>query len=165
MSWSQIAPRDPSLTTWSQITSSRDPNSTTTEDEDGDGEIDHPISPSTLADVEFNGQLLQGGRVMAESTTPYSYKQLVNHTPILTVGFTTRKLDNIKDGHVVWDTGVKIIARVQAGTSLKKKGLRVTCSDLPVRFLLDPEGNMKGSLVGNRKRCEYLFNSSLDNSL
>ncbi|OAP06776.1 hypothetical protein AXX17_AT3G37810 [Arabidopsis thaliana] len=199
MSWSQIAPRDPSLTTWSQITSSRDPNSTTTEDEDGDGEIDHPISPSTLADVEYlfvdsvsvsnntnwnvslvadspftfcqlslftvNGQLLQGGRVMAESTTPYSYKQLVNHTPILTVGFTTRKLDNIKDGHVVWDTGVKIIARVQAGTSLKKKGLRVTCSDLPVRFLLDPEGNMKGSLVGNRKRCEYLFNSSLDNSL
>ena len=67
---------------------------------------------------------------------------------------------------MVWDTGVKIIARVQAGTSLKKKGLlRVTGSDLPVRFLLDPEGNMKGSLVGNMKRCEYLFNSSLDNSL
>jgi len=34
-----------------------------------------------------------------------------------------RKLDSIKDGHVVWDTGVKIIARVQASTSLKKKGI------------------------------------------
>jgi len=123
MSWSQIEPRDPNLTTWSQITSSRDPNSTTTEDEDGDGEIDHPIrnycrmyvillytfgfwlylliglinisrcyldlfvdsvsvsnntnwNVSLVADSPFtfcqlslftvNGQLLQGGRVMAD---------------------------------------------------------------------------------------------------
>ncbi|CAA0384422.1 unnamed protein product [Arabidopsis thaliana] len=176
MSWSQIEPRDPNLTTWSQITSSRDPNSTTTEDEDGDGEIDHPIrnycricyldlfvdSVSVSNNTNWNVSLV--------ADSPFTFCQLslftVNGQLLQGVGFTTRKLDSIKDGHVVWDTGVKIIARVQAGTSLKKKGLlRVTGSDLPVRFLLDPEGNMKGSLVGNMKRCEYLFNSSLDNSL
>ncbi|KAG7559621.1 hypothetical protein ISN45_Aa05g012170, partial [Arabidopsis thaliana x Arabidopsis arenosa] len=126
---------------------------------------DSPFTFCQLSLYTVNGHLLQGGKVMAESTTPYSYQQLVNHTPISTVGFATQKLDSVKDGHVLWDTGVKIIARIDAGTGLKKNGLlRVTCSYLPVRFWLDPEGNMKGSLVGNRKRCDYLFNSTLDKS-
>lgn len=126
---------------------------------------DSPFTFCQLSLFTVNGHLLQGGKVMAESTTPYTYQQLVNHTPISTVAFTTRKLDGVKEGHVIWDTAVKIIARIEVGTSLKKNGLlRVTCSDLPVRFWLDPKGNMKGSLVGNRKRCNYLFKSSLDQS-
>ncbi|XP_020881509.1 uncharacterized protein LOC9311718 isoform X1 [Arabidopsis lyrata subsp. lyrata] len=126
---------------------------------------DSPFTFCQLSLFTVNGHLLQGGKVMAESTTPYTYQQLVNHTPISTVAFTTRKLDGVKEGHVIWDTAVKIIARIEVGTSLKKNGLlRVTCSDLPVRFWLDPERNMKGSLVGNRKRCNYLFKSSLDQS-
>ncbi|EFH51909.1 predicted protein [Arabidopsis lyrata subsp. lyrata] len=101
--------------------------------------------------------------------SPFTFCQLslftVNGHLLQGVAFTTRKLDGVKEGHVIWDTAVKIIARIEVGTSLKKNGLlRVTCSDLPVRFWLDPERNMKGSLVGNRKRCNYLFKSSLDQS-
>lgn len=126
-------------------------------------------SPSTFCDLSLytiNGSLLNGDKVIAESTTCNSHQQFVSQMPVTTMRFTTAKIHGVVgDGAVVWDTGVEILAAVKADNEKRQGFLTVTCRDLPVRLWSDGAGNMKGSLLGCMRRCDYLFRLELEHCL
>ncbi|VVB16865.1 unnamed protein product [Arabis nemorensis] len=118
-----------------------------------------PVSGCKFSLYTLQSRLLRGGEVISEiSPSLDSLGQLVNagetDGPVTTVGFKNVVTPGVIGG-VVWDFRVELVARVNehSGHGI----LTVLCGGLPVKFTADPAGNVTGSLLGNMRRCEYLF--------
>lgn len=78
-----------------------------------------------------------------------------NDGPITSVDFKAVVTPGII-GEVVRGYRVEIAAGVSSGF------LMVVCDDLPVKFTADPAGNVIGSLLGNMKRCDFVYGDNLN---
>lgn len=99
---------------------------------------------------------------IAESITPDYFGLLVTgkiYEPLSYVVFKTVATPESIGGGVIWDLRVEVIfsVTITASTDHDDGFLIVTCGDIPVNFTADPAGNVKGSLLGNMRPCEYLF--------
>lgn len=110
----------------------------------------------------IKSRLLRGEKLIAESKTPDYFGRLVTGKIYESGSYATFKTVETPesiDGVVIWDLRVEVMFRVTIkGSSDNDDGLLiVTCGDIPVNFTVDPAGNLKGTLLGNMRPCEYLF--------
>ncbi|KFK26337.1 hypothetical protein AALP_AA8G234700 [Arabis alpina] len=123
-----------------------------------------PVSGCKFSLNTMQSRLLRGGEVISEiSPLLDSFGQHVysgdTYGPVTTVGFKDVVTPGLIGG-VVRDFRVELVARVKTDSSniYHRSGvLTVFCGGLPVKFTADPAGDVTGSLLGNMRRCEYLF--------
>ncbi|XP_010493281.1 PREDICTED: uncharacterized protein LOC104770538 [Camelina sativa] len=107
----------------------------------------------------MKSRLLRGDKLISESSSPDYFSSLVtrkiNDVPLPYAVFET--VTTPRNG-VVWDILVEVVTSIKInGRSGHGVGvLIVTCRDLPVNFTADPAGNVKGSLIGYMRPCEYI---------
>ncbi|CAA7061115.1 unnamed protein product [Microthlaspi erraticum] len=123
-----------------------------------------PVSDCKISLHTIKSRLLRADDVISESPTSVDvFGRLVTEDKtdgkVLAVDFKTVAMPGVMAG-VVRDYRVEIAA----GVSVYCGGgyLMVLCGDLPVKFTADPAGNVIGSLLGNMKRCDYLFSDDLN---
>ncbi|CAA7038131.1 unnamed protein product [Microthlaspi erraticum] len=112
----------------------------------------------------IKSRLLRGENLISESSTPDYFGKLVTgkiYEPLSYAVFKTSATPEGLSG-VVWDFRVEVASSVLGvtvdGRSDRRDGfLFMTCGDIPVNFTADPAGNVKGSLLGNVRPCEYSF--------
>lgn len=118
-----------------------------------------PVSGCKISLHTIKSRLLRGDEVISElSPSSDFFGQPVTSDetdgPVTTVNFENVVTPGVIGG-VVWDFRVEIVAGVKADTGHGL--LMVFCGGLPVKFTADAAGNVTGSLLGNIRRCEYLF--------
>ncbi|KAF2539025.1 hypothetical protein F2Q68_00021679 [Brassica cretica] len=122
------------------------------------------MSPVTGCKISFHtikSRLLRGEEVVSETSPSVDgFGQVVTSDktdgPVISVDFKGLVTPGII-GDVVRGYRVEIVAGVDSDGFLM-----VLCGDLPVKFTADPAGNVIGSLLGNMKRCDYVFEDNLN---
>lgn len=126
-----------------------------------------PVSNCKISLHTIKSRLLRDDDVISESPTSLDvFGRLVTDDltdgKVIAADFKKVVMPGVMAG-VVRDYRVEIVAGVSADTG--GGFLMVLCGDLPVKFTADSAGNVNGSLLGNMKRCDYLFNYDLNLSL
>ncbi|CAN7140514.1 unnamed protein product [Brassica rapa subsp. narinosa] len=122
------------------------------------------MSPVTGCKISFHtikSRLLRGEEVVSETSPSVDgFGQVVTSDktdgPVISVDFKGVVTPGII-GDVVRGYRVEIVAGVDSDGFLM-----VLCGDLPLKFTGDPAGNVIGSLLGNMKRCDYVFEDNLN---
>lgn len=111
----------------------------------------------------IKSSLLRGDKLISESFTPDYFGKLVSgkiNDSLPYAVFKTVATPAGIGGGVVWDLRVNFVSsfRITGRTESPDQGfLIVNCGGIPVNFTVDPAGNMKGSLLGLMRPCDYLF--------
>ncbi|XP_018511022.2 uncharacterized protein LOC103845568 [Brassica rapa] len=122
------------------------------------------MSPVTGCKISFHtikSRLLRGEEVVSETSPSVDgFGQVVTSDktdgPVISVDFKGVVTPGII-GDVVRGYRVEVVAGVDSDGFLM-----VLCGDLPLKFTADPAGNVIGSLLGNMKRCDYVFEDNLN---
>ncbi|CAA7058705.1 unnamed protein product [Microthlaspi erraticum] len=121
-----------------------------------------PVTGCKISLHTLKSRLLLGDQVISNSTSPS-----LDHFGRVVTGdkanlfFETVVMPEVT-GDVVWDIRVEIIAGVKTDLKYGNGFLLVFCGDIPVKFTADPAGSVIGSLLGNIRRCDYLFRNNLN---
>ncbi|CAA7039351.1 unnamed protein product [Microthlaspi erraticum] len=114
----------------------------------------------------IKSSLLRGDKLISESFTTDYFGKLVsgkiNESLPYSVFKTVATPDGIGGG-VVWDLRVSFVSSFRITGRSRSPGqgfLMVNCGGIPVNFTVDPAGNMKGSLLGHMRPCDYLFRTN-----
>ncbi|CAH2072200.1 unnamed protein product, partial [Thlaspi arvense] len=122
-----------------------------------------PVTGCKISLRPIKSRLLRGDEVIAKSSSPSMdpFGQVVTGDETNVVFETVVAMPEVI-GDVIWDIRVEIIAGVKTGIEYGNGFLLVFCGDIPVNFTADPAGNMIGSLLGNMRRCDYLYRDNLN---
>ncbi|KAL0735335.1 hypothetical protein Bca4012_011545 [Brassica carinata] len=121
-------------------------------------------SPVTRCKISLHtskSRLLRGDHEVVSGSAPWldGSGQLFTsdntYEPITSVDFKGVEMPGVLVGDLVRGYKVEIAVAVKAGRG--HIFLIVLCGDLPVKLTADPKGNVIGSLLGNMKRCEYVY--------
>lgn len=110
-------------------------------------------------------RLLRGSNLISESFTPDYFGKLVNgkiNEPLPYAVFKNVTTPQGIGGGVVWDLRVNVVSSFYvSGFRHSGQGfLIVDCGGIPVNFTVDTAGDVKGSLLGHMRPCEYLLRSN-----
>ncbi|CAH8389889.1 unnamed protein product [Eruca vesicaria subsp. sativa] len=118
----------------------------------------------------IKSRLLRGGNLISKSlNTPDYFGELVTgqmNEPLSYAVFDTVETPKGNGGGVVWDLRVYVVSLVRnVGlhdySCLESPGyLHVNCDGILVDFTMDSAGNVKGSLLGHMRPCEYLLRNN-----
>ncbi|KAG7556057.1 hypothetical protein ISN44_As11g021300 [Arabidopsis suecica] len=123
-------------------------------------------SPVTGCKISLNrvqSRLFRGDQVISNSSSPSSdyFEQFVAGDKTNVRFEKVVMPEDIDD--VIWDFRVEIMSAVNTDKNVNGF-LMATCPDIPVKFTTDPAGNVVGSLFGNMRRCDFIFQHKLDSS-
>ncbi|KAJ0266550.1 Uncharacterized protein HA466_0005360 [Hirschfeldia incana] len=120
-------------------------------------------SPVTRCKISFStskSRLLRGDDEVVSESAPWmdGFGQLVlsdnTYEPVISVDFKGVAMPGVV-GDLV--RGYKVEIAVGLKKDDRQGSLMVLCGDLPVKLTAGPKGNVIGSLLGNMKRCEYVY--------
>ncbi|XP_019084767.1 PREDICTED: uncharacterized protein LOC104706507 [Camelina sativa] len=121
------------------------------------------MSPGNTCKVSLHtmkSRLIRGGKLISESATPDYFgllvREKINDVPLPYAVFKT--VATPRDG-LVLDIRVEVVTsvKIDGGSRYEDGFLILTCGNIPVNFTADPAGNVKGSLLGYMRPCEYKF--------
>ncbi|KAF8113345.1 hypothetical protein N665_0050s0005 [Sinapis alba] len=106
----------------------------------------------------IKSRLLRGGNLISESFTPDYFGKLITgaqtNEPLSYAVFKTVATPLGNGGGVLWDLEVNVVSSF---TGLASHGfLNVNCDGILVNVTVDSAGNVKGSLLGHMRPCEYV---------
>ncbi|XP_019097675.1 PREDICTED: uncharacterized protein LOC104770545 [Camelina sativa] len=108
----------------------------------------------------MKSRLIRGGKLISESASPDYFgllvREKINDVPLPYAVFKT--VATPRDG-LVLDIRVEVVTsvKIDGGSRYEHGFLILTCGNIPVNFTADPDGNVKGSLLGYMRPCEYKF--------
>lgn len=120
-----------------------------------------PVTRCKVALHASKSRLLRGDHEVVSGSAPWldGSGQLFTsdntYEPITIVDFKGVEMPGVLVGDLVRGYKVEIAVAVKAGR--EHVFLIVLCGDLPVKLTADPKGNVIGSLLGNMKRCDYVY--------
>ncbi|CAH8389898.1 unnamed protein product [Eruca vesicaria subsp. sativa] len=124
-------------------------------------------SPVTSCKFSFHtikSRLLRGKEVLSETSPSLDGFGRVVTTdkltdgPVINVDFK----GVVTPGNIIGDVVRGYRVEISTGVDVGDGFLMVLCGDLPVKFTADPAGNVIGSLLGNMKRCDYVYEENLN---
>ncbi|XP_010495353.1 PREDICTED: uncharacterized protein LOC104772438 [Camelina sativa] len=109
------------------------------------------VATSPVTDCKFSlhtlkSRLLRGDQVISNKTN---------------VVFEKVVMPEVTAGDVIWDYRVETWFAVNTRFMYGNGFLMATCPDISVKFTGNTTGNVMGSLLGNRRRCDYIFQEML----
>ncbi|CAL9231129.1 unnamed protein product [Arabidopsis halleri] len=117
-----------------------------------------PVTGCEVSIHTLNSRLLRGSEVISKSSSPSSgYFVTGDKTEVVFEKVVMPKVI----GDVVWDSRVEIMFAMNTNARYLNGFLMAACPAIPVKFTTDQAGKVMGSLLGNVKRCDYIFQKHL----
>ncbi|XP_010456628.1 PREDICTED: uncharacterized protein LOC104738092 [Camelina sativa] len=123
------------------------------------------VATSPVTDCKFSlhtlkSRLLRGDQVISNSSSPSEIFGEFGSGNKPNIVFEKVVMPEVT-GDVVWDYRVETWFAVNTRFTYGNGFLMATCSDISVKFTGNTTGNVTGSLLGNRRRCDYIFQEML----
>ncbi|KAG7603049.1 hypothetical protein ISN45_At05g020510 [Arabidopsis thaliana x Arabidopsis arenosa] len=118
-----------------------------------------PVTGCEVSIHTLNSRLLRGSEVISKSSSSPSSGYFVtgNKTDVVFEKVVMPKVI----GDVIWDARVEIMFAMNTDVRYLNGFLMAACPRIPVKFTTDQAGKVTGSLLGNVKRCDYIFQKHL----
>ncbi|KAL9280219.1 hypothetical protein AtEden1_Chr5g0105451 [Arabidopsis thaliana] len=118
-----------------------------------------PVTGCEVSIHTLNSRLLRGSEVISKSSSSPSSGYFVtgNKTDVVFEKVVMPKVI----GDVIWDARVEIMFAMNTDVRYLNGFLMAACPRIPVKFTTDQAGKVTGSLLGNVKRCDYIFQNHL----
>ncbi|EOA23057.1 hypothetical protein CARUB_v10003827mg [Capsella rubella] len=117
-----------------------------------------PVSDCEISLRALKSSLIRGDQVISNSSSEF-FGQFVTGNKIDVV-FQNVVMPAVI-GDVIWDFRVQVWSAVDTHVRFGNGFLMVSCPDIPVKFTTDTAGNVMGSLLGNIRRCDYIYQKKL----
>ncbi|CAD5332347.1 unnamed protein product [Arabidopsis thaliana] len=118
-----------------------------------------PVTGCEVSIHTLNSRLLRGSEVISKSSSSPSSGYFVtgNKTDVVFEKVVMPKVI----GDVTWNARVEIMFAMNTDVRYLNGFLMAACPRIPVKFTTDQAGKVTGSLLGNVKRCDYIFQKLL----
>ncbi|EFH48247.1 predicted protein [Arabidopsis lyrata subsp. lyrata] len=117
-----------------------------------------PVTGCEVSIHTLNSRLLRGSEVISKSSSPSAgYFVTGDKTEVVFEKVVMPKVI----GDVIWDSRVEIMFAMNTNARYLNGFLMAACPAIPVKFTTDQAGKVMGSLLGNVKRCDYIFQKQL----
>ncbi|CAL9239569.1 unnamed protein product [Arabidopsis halleri] len=122
-----------------------------------------PVTGCKISLRTLSSRLLRGDQVISNSSSWEYFGEFVpqDKTNIVFEKVVMPKLI----GDMIWNLRVDIMYAVKTDVRYINGLLMADCPDIPVKFRTDATGKVMGTLLGNVRRCEYIFQHDLDYSV
>ncbi|XP_010456630.1 PREDICTED: uncharacterized protein LOC104738095 [Camelina sativa] len=117
-----------------------------------------PVTGCEISIQTLNSRLLRRGDVVSKSSSP-SLGYFVTGDKAEVVFEKVVMPGSI--GDVVWDSQVEIMFAVNTNAMYLNGFLLAACPTIPVKITTDQAGEVMGSLLGNMRRCDYIYQKNL----
>ncbi|XP_023635727.1 uncharacterized protein LOC17883999 [Capsella rubella] len=118
-----------------------------------------PVTGCKLSLHTLKSRLVRRGEVISNSSSPSSdFSVAGDKTEAI---FKKVVTPGVIGGDVIWDSQVEIMFAINTNVRYLNGFLLAACSNIPVKFTTDQAaGEVVGSLLGNMRRCDYIYQQS-----